>query len=158
MKMISLGKSLEMSISLHFAYINSYMYTFICSVSISMDISKMNKFIENLAKLFNKATSFLVTKRTMQLSLIILIYRNIFLSSDLEIWRRGVLSVQHEMRTSYKDQKNRGWATKLFPNNGLSIFNHPSWNPDASGQSSGQEQDLEGPSVDPFRVPDLDDL
>ena len=24
-------------------------------------------------------------------------------------------------------------------------------------QSSGQEQDLEGPSVDPFRVPDLDD-
>ena len=25
------------------------------------------------------------------------------------------------------------------------------------GQSSGQEQDLEGPSVDPFRVPDLDD-
>ena len=26
------------------------------------------------------------------------------------------------------------------------------------GQSSGQEQDLEGPSVDPFRVPDLDDL
>ena len=26
------------------------------------------------------------------------------------------------------------------------------------GQSSGQEQDLEGPSVDPFKVPDLDDL
>ena len=26
------------------------------------------------------------------------------------------------------------------------------------GQSSSQEQDLEGPSVDPFRVPDLDDL
>ena len=25
------------------------------------------------------------------------------------------------------------------------------------GQSSGQGQDLEGPSVDPFRVPDLDD-
>ena len=25
------------------------------------------------------------------------------------------------------------------------------------GQSSGQEQDLEGPSVDPFRVPDFDD-
>ena len=25
------------------------------------------------------------------------------------------------------------------------------------GQSSSQEQDLEGPSVDPFRVPDLDD-
>ena len=25
------------------------------------------------------------------------------------------------------------------------------------GQSSGQEQDLEGPSVDPFKVPDLDD-
>ena len=25
------------------------------------------------------------------------------------------------------------------------------------GQSSGQEQDLEGLSVDPFRVPDLDD-
>ena len=25
------------------------------------------------------------------------------------------------------------------------------------GQSSGQDQDLEGPSVDPFRVPDLDD-
>ena len=25
------------------------------------------------------------------------------------------------------------------------------------GQSSGQEQDLEGPFVDPFRVPDLDD-
>ena len=25
------------------------------------------------------------------------------------------------------------------------------------GQSSGQEQDLEGPSVDPFQVPDLDD-
>ena len=24
-------------------------------------------------------------------------------------------------------------------------------------QSSGQEQDLEGPSMDPFRVPDLDD-
>ena len=26
------------------------------------------------------------------------------------------------------------------------------------GQLSGQEQDLEGPSVDPFRIPDLDDL
>ena len=26
------------------------------------------------------------------------------------------------------------------------------------GQSSSQEQDLEGPSVDPFKVPDLDDL
>ena len=26
------------------------------------------------------------------------------------------------------------------------------------GQSLGQKQDLEGPSVDPFRVPDLDDL
>ena len=26
------------------------------------------------------------------------------------------------------------------------------------GQSSGQEQDLEGPSLDPFKVPDLDDL
>ena len=25
------------------------------------------------------------------------------------------------------------------------------------GQSSGQEQDLEGPSLDSFRVPDLDD-
>ena len=25
-------------------------------------------------------------------------------------------------------------------------------------QSSGQEQDLKGPSLDPFRVPDLDDL
>ena len=25
------------------------------------------------------------------------------------------------------------------------------------GQSSGQEQDLEGPSVDPFMIPDLDD-
>ena len=25
------------------------------------------------------------------------------------------------------------------------------------GQSSGQEQDLEGPSVDPFKIPDLDD-
>ena len=25
------------------------------------------------------------------------------------------------------------------------------------GQSSGQKQDLEGPSVDPFKVPDLDD-
>ena len=71
MKMISFGKSLEMSISLHFAYINSYMHTFICSVSISMDISKMNKFIENLAKLFNKATSlFLVTNRTIQLPLV----------------------------------------------------------------------------------------
>ena len=56
-KMIPLGKSLEMSDSLHFAYIISYIHTFICSVSISMDISKMNKFIENLAKLFNKATS-----------------------------------------------------------------------------------------------------
>ena len=26
------------------------------------------------------------------------------------------------------------------------------------GQSSGQEQNLEGPSVDPFRVPNLDNL
>ena len=26
------------------------------------------------------------------------------------------------------------------------------------GQPSGQEQDLKGPSVDPFKVPDLDDL
>ena len=85
MEMIPLGKNLEMSISLHFAYINSYMHTIIRNVSISMDISKMNKFIENLAKLFNKATSFLVTKRIMQLSLIILIHGNIFLSLDLEI-------------------------------------------------------------------------
>ena len=63
MKMIPFGKSLKMSISLHFAYINSYKHTFICSVSISMDISKMNKFIENLAKLFNKATSFSCHKK-----------------------------------------------------------------------------------------------
>ena len=55
MEMIPLGKNLEMSISLHFAYINSYMHTIIRNVSISMDISKMNKFIKNLAKLFNKA-------------------------------------------------------------------------------------------------------
>ena len=27
----------------------------------------------------------------------------------------------------------------------------------ALGQLSGREQNLEGPSVDPFRVPDLDD-
>ena len=39
------------------------MHTFICSVSISMDISKMNKFIENLAKLFNKTTSFSCHKK-----------------------------------------------------------------------------------------------
>ena len=70
MKMILFEKSLEMSISLHFTYINSYMHTFILSVSISFDISKMNKFIENLAKLFNKTTNFLVTKRIMQLPLI----------------------------------------------------------------------------------------
>ena len=63
MKMIPFGKSLEISISLHFAYINSYMHTFICSANISMDISKMNKFIENLAKLFNKAISFSFTKK-----------------------------------------------------------------------------------------------
>ena len=64
MEMIPFGKSLEMSVSLHFAsYINSYMYTFICSVSISMDFSKINKFIENLAKLFNKATSFSCHKK-----------------------------------------------------------------------------------------------
>ena len=59
----SFGKSLEMSISLYFAYINSYMHTIIRSVSISMDISKMNKFIENLAKLFNKVTSFSCHKK-----------------------------------------------------------------------------------------------
>ena len=58
MEMIPFEKSLEMSVSLYFAYIISYMHTFICIINISMDISKMNKFIENLAKLFNKATSF----------------------------------------------------------------------------------------------------
>ena len=63
MEMIPFGKSLKMSVSLHFAYINSYMHTFICSASISMDISKMNKFIENLAKLFNKATNFSYHKK-----------------------------------------------------------------------------------------------
>ena len=63
MKMILFGKNLKMSISLHFAYINSYIHAFICSVSISIDISKMNKFIENLAKLFNKATSFSCHKK-----------------------------------------------------------------------------------------------
>ena len=63
MKMIPFGKSLEMSVSLHFVYISSYMHTFICSISISIDISKMNKFIENLAKLFNKATSFSCHKK-----------------------------------------------------------------------------------------------
>ena len=64
MKMIPFEKSLEMSISLYFAsYINSYMHTFNYSVIISMDISKMNKFIENLAKLFNKAISFSCYKK-----------------------------------------------------------------------------------------------
>ena len=64
MKMIPFGKSLEMSISLYFAsYINLYMHKFIYSVSISMDISKMNKFIENLVKLFNKAISFSCHKK-----------------------------------------------------------------------------------------------
>ena len=64
MKMIPFGKGLEMSISLNFAsYINSYMHTFICSVIISMNISKMNKFIKNLAKLFNKAISFSCHKK-----------------------------------------------------------------------------------------------
>ena len=62
MKMIPFEKSLEMSILMHFAYINSHMHKVICNVSISIDISKMNKFIENLAKLFNKIASFLVTK------------------------------------------------------------------------------------------------
>ena len=69
MKMIPFGKSLKMSVSLHFAYINSYIHTFICNVSIFMDISKMNKFIENLVKLF-KAISFLVINRTIQLPLV----------------------------------------------------------------------------------------
>ena len=62
MKMIPFGKSLEMSISLHFAYIISYIHTFINSVSIIMDISKVNRFIENLAKLY-KAISFSCHKK-----------------------------------------------------------------------------------------------
>ena len=59
-------------------------------------------------------------------------------------------------RTSCKGQRNGGWATKLFPNNGLSISKHPFSNLDASGQSLDQEKNLEKPSVDPFKVLDLD--
>ena len=39
----------------------------------------------------------------------------------------------------------------------MSIFNHPFSNSDTSGQSLDQKKNLEGPSVDPFMIPDLDD-
>ena len=46
---------------------------------------------------------------------------------------------------------------KLFPNDGLSISNHPFSNQTPLGQSLDQEKNLKGPFVDPFKIPDLDD-
>ena len=122
-----------MSVSLHFAYINSYMHTFIYSVNISIWYFINEQIHWKSSQVVQSYKFFLVTKRTIQLSLIILIHGNIFFSSDPEIWRRGALSVQHGMPTSCKSQRNRGWATKLLPNDGLST-NHLSWNLDASGE------------------------
>ena len=69
--MIPLGKSLEMTISLHFAYINSYMHTFICSVSIFIDVSKINKFHWKSSQVVQQSYKFfLVTNRIIQLPLV----------------------------------------------------------------------------------------
>ena len=48
-------------------------------------------------------------------------------------------------------------ATKLSPNDGFFISSHLSLNPKCLWAIIGPRENLEGPSVDPFRVPDLDD-
>ena len=70
MKMIPFQKSLKMSISLHFAYMKLiHAYIHLQCQAYPFDVSKVNKFIENLVKLF-KAISFLVINRTIQLPLV----------------------------------------------------------------------------------------
>ena len=135
--MIPLGKSLEMSMSQHFAYINSYIHTFICSVSISIWCFKNEQIYWNLAKLFNKATSFSCHKKK---NTIVPDNSNSrehlpqFGSWDLK--KRYIVSSTWNAN-KLQGQRNGGWAMKLLPNDGLSISNYPSWNPDTFGAIIG---------------------
>ena len=118
----------------------------------------MNKFIENLAKLFNKATSFLVTKRTMQLPLVNLDPREHLptvriLRPEEEVNRQS--NIKHKQATRVKEMKNeqRNFFQMMdcpYPTI-LSQIQMP------LGQPLDQEKNLERPCMDPFKVPDLDD-
>ena len=135
MKMIPFGKSLETSISLHFAsYINSYIHIFICSVSISIWYFKNEQIYWKSSQVVQQSYKFSCHKKNNAIAFgKSWPTRTSSNSSDLETWRKGELSIQHWTRTSCKGQRNRGWATKLFPNDGLSIYNQPFLNSDASG-------------------------
>ena len=123
------------------------------------DISKMNKFIENLAKLFNRTTSFLVTKRTMQLPLVnpdprehLLTVR--ILRPEEEENCQSNIEYERVARVKKMEDEQRNFSQMMD-------CPYPTIPPETQmplGQLLGQEQDLERPSVDPFRVPDLDDL
>ena len=142
MKMISFRKSLETSISLHFA---SYIHIFICNVNISIDISKMNKFIENLAKLFKKVISFSFTKKIRQLPLVILIHRNLIQFPTVWItrpeeelnWKSSMKSKQVARIKEMKDEQ-RNFLQMMD-------FLYPTIFPQTQmplGQSSDQEKNL----------------
>ena len=97
------GKSLGMSISLHFAScVDSYMYTFICSTSITTKVLK-KYFFENLAKLFSKAkrVSFYKHSKTIALG-----NPDIFWQLEL----RNQTSKRHEIvDLAWKTSELQGW-------------------------------------------------
>ena len=103
MKMIPFKKSLKMSISLHFtSCINSYIHTFICNTSMSIDILKKKNYWKSTS-FSTRLWVFLFTKRTMQFPLVILTHRilNIFRLNH-KAWKRSGLPIQYGKRISCK--------------------------------------------------------
>ena len=120
------------------------------------DISKMNKFIENLS-CSTKLQVFLVTNRIIQLPLVNPDPREHLptvriLRTEKEVNCQSSMEHQQAAKIKEMEDEQRNFSQMMdcppiiFPKTQMPLK-----------QSSGQKQDLEGPSVDPFRVLDLDD-
>ena len=157
MKMIPLGKSLEMSISLHFAYINSYMHTFIYSVSIFIQYFKNEQIHWKFSQVVQSYKFFLIINRTIQLPLVNPDPREHLptvriLRTEKEVNCQSSMEHQQAARVKEMGDEQRNFLQMMN-------FSYPTillQTQMPQGQSSGQGQDLEGPSMDPFRVPNLD--
>ena len=153
MEMIPLEKSLEMSISLHFAYINSYMHTFICSVSIFIQYFKNEQIHWKFSQVVQSYKFFLVTNRTIQLPLVNPDPRENLptvriLRTEKEVNCQSNMEHQPVATVKEMEDEQRNFfqmmdcPPTIFPETQMPL-----------GQSSGQEQDLEGFQHTRFRRP-----
>ena len=113
----------------------------------------MNKFIKNLAKLFNKATSFLFIKRTIQLPLVNLDPREHLptvriLRPEEKVHCQSNIEREQVAKVKKMEDEQRNFLQVID-------FSYPTIPPQIQmplGQLSDQEKNLERPFMDPFRV------